>query len=470
MNNYLLQLLKDVKTIIIPGLGAITLTNETTGEMMFMNYLKFDDGTLARHIAEKEGIEENDAKNRVAKFVREVQAELDKGHSYDMYQFGSFRKEGSEVVFEQWVPGQANSTTAPPAEIAQEQQPAQIGSISEEPEAGIVEPEIIREPEAEKEPQTFDAETTLEGSAIAAAVITEEAKTEEPEIGLTKEGFDTQHAPAIEPEMPKQEEHLPFEPINDVPDEVKAEPNVPPSPKDILIAQDARKERKELEKVKDPQRTKAGNKEAEPKKKTSVLSYILWGIIVLFLGGATYVAVNFSELKKSYPILADLSGDNKTKATRTEPVVAADDSAAAVAEEAQQPAEDVPPPPPAPEPQPEPVPAPPPAPKPAPKPVNSAPRVPSVKPKPSSSSSSVSIAKPDPARPFHVIGGSFSSEENAKRFARRLMAEGLPSVIVGESGGMYRVSLSSYATKADAVAAHSNMVTEFPGAWVYKWP
>ncbi len=45
---------------------------------------------------------ENDAKNLIAKFVREVLAELDKGEPYDMYQFGSFTKENNEVVFKQW--------------------------------------------------------------------------------------------------------------------------------------------------------------------------------------------------------------------------------------------------------------------------------------------------------------------------------------------------------------------------------
>jgi hypothetical protein len=65
MNNYLLQLLKEVNMLIIPGLGAINIVNKSTGEFMFMNYMKHDDGTLAKHIAEKEGWELNDAKNSI---------------------------------------------------------------------------------------------------------------------------------------------------------------------------------------------------------------------------------------------------------------------------------------------------------------------------------------------------------------------------------------------------------------------
>ncbi len=102
MNNYLLLLLRDLKTIIIPGLGALTLTNEVTNELLFMPFLKHDDGTLSKYIADKEGMSENDAKNLIAKFVREVLAELDKGEPYDMYQFGSFTKENNEIVFKQW--------------------------------------------------------------------------------------------------------------------------------------------------------------------------------------------------------------------------------------------------------------------------------------------------------------------------------------------------------------------------------
>jgi hypothetical protein len=62
MDKYLLEILKDVNTIIIPGLGALTITNSDTGEIMFMGFLKHDDGQLSKYIAEKEGWDENEAK------------------------------------------------------------------------------------------------------------------------------------------------------------------------------------------------------------------------------------------------------------------------------------------------------------------------------------------------------------------------------------------------------------------------
>jgi len=102
MNKYLQELLKLAKTVIIPGLGALTITNDKTGEIFFMSYLKHDDGKLAEFIASKEGIEIIDAKNNLAKYVREIIALLDKGESFDIFNFGKFIKDASgEIVFEQ---------------------------------------------------------------------------------------------------------------------------------------------------------------------------------------------------------------------------------------------------------------------------------------------------------------------------------------------------------------------------------
>jgi cell division protein FtsN len=103
MDKYLLQILKEVKTIIIPGLGALTLTNGEKGEILFMPYLKFDDGKLAAHIAEREGMSIHDATNLIAKYVREIEATLNKGERYDMYQFGRFLKQSDgQIVFQNW--------------------------------------------------------------------------------------------------------------------------------------------------------------------------------------------------------------------------------------------------------------------------------------------------------------------------------------------------------------------------------
>jgi hypothetical protein len=481
MNNYLLQLLKEVKTIIIPGLGALTLTNEHTGEMMFMAYLKFDDGTLAKHIAEKEGIDLNDAKNRITKFVSEVNAQLDKGESYEMHQFGTFSKAGGEITFEQWSVTSASAgpvatevnTTAEPAEAPEAAAYQEKNSIREElpttePEGmGIAtasavvdnsdsanstaEPEIMEElPDPERE----RAMTAIIPESTAPPVI--DAPEQKPVVELTDKGFDTQKVPAAAPEEKPEVTSAPRVPINDVPEVTKHDPGVGPSPKEILEAKDVQAAQKQM--------NKKGAQARKSAKRTSVLYYILWGVLVLILGGATYVAVNFETLKYDFPVLAGLAGD-KENATAPEPSI--EDTLIAEPDPAETPVEE-----PVQEPAPEPVteasvPAPPIATKPAaqPKPYNSTP----PRPVASSGNSSAAIGQPDPSKPFHVIGGSFSSEANAKRFARDLMAKGQSSVTVGETGGTYRVSIASFATRDEAVAANAQLKSIVPSAWVYKW-
>ena len=93
MNKYLIEILKIQSSVILPGFGSLMITNTKTGKVSFNPHLKFNDGALAKFISEKEGIDQQEAQNQIAKFVREVEAELGKGNSYDMYGFGSFVKD-----------------------------------------------------------------------------------------------------------------------------------------------------------------------------------------------------------------------------------------------------------------------------------------------------------------------------------------------------------------------------------------
>ena len=297
-------------------------------------------------------------------------------------------------------------------------------------------------------------------------------------------------------------------------------------------------------------------KDAEPvKKKTGVFVYILWGVVVLILGGGTYVAINFDRLKQDFPVLADLSGENDEKAQgkkeimANEPIPAeekaTDDTTSDASSEsdmsADQPEtpEKIETPVPAPKPEPvmkekpvvvkeKPVEKPKPAPvKPTPKPVVKpapAPVKPVVKEKPAAKpvavpakpapkpvvkpapaptkpvvkkaepkkvtpvpveqpkkptiasaekpvkKSGVSFPPPNPDKPFHVIGGSFLSLDNAQRLAVSLVEKGQPSVIIGKFNGLYRVSIVSFASETDAILAQQSLRGIAPLSWVLKWP
>ena len=103
MQNYLQQILTESNTIIIPGLGALTITSTKTGDIYFMPFLKHDDGTLAKYITKVEGIELVDAKNTISNFVANIQSSLENGGNYEMEGFGRFliTKDG-EIDFQRW--------------------------------------------------------------------------------------------------------------------------------------------------------------------------------------------------------------------------------------------------------------------------------------------------------------------------------------------------------------------------------
>ena len=76
MNKYLIEILKIRTSVILPGLGGFMIANSKTGQIIINKHLKFDDGILAKFIAQKESIDKVEAKNMVSKFVREIEAEL----------------------------------------------------------------------------------------------------------------------------------------------------------------------------------------------------------------------------------------------------------------------------------------------------------------------------------------------------------------------------------------------------------
>lgn len=61
------------------------------------------------------------------------------------------------------------------------------------------------------------------------------------------------------------------------------------------------------------------------------------------------------------------------------------------------------------------------------------------------------IPEVQPLRSYHIFIGSFSNETNARYLAGELSAKGWNATVVESSGGMYRVSMASYASKSEAL-------------------
>jgi cell division septation protein DedD len=451
MNNYLLQLLKEVKTLIIPGLGALTVTNEATGEILFMPYLKFDDGTLAKHIASKENMEINDATNLISKFVREVTAELDKGNSYDMYQFGRFVKIDGEIAFEAW--NTFGSGEQKPAEAPVKQESVKQEPVKEEiPVVPVVEQVLEEtkpeEPTAETPPVAEEPKPEAKAEKIVQPAVEEPKKPEEPSIKV--ENLKVEEAKIVPPVTEKPEAKAPEKPLP------KKEP------------------------VKKEQPVKE-TKPSKEKKKNPVFSYILWGFLVLILGSGTFIAIRFDSLKKDFPILADLAGENDNvakgsedvKQLEDEPDVNIDSQTASepIPEDEVQVVEDQ-----LPE-ETTPVKEAPKKEKAQPKKETPAPKQ-TVTPKPVVTPPKKTTPKKqttggtsttfDGSKHFHVIAGSFGSEANANKLAGKLRNQGFPEASVTINNGMYRVSVKGFGTLNEATAEASKMQNSVPGAWVLK--
>ena len=101
MNKYLIEILKNHSSLILPGIGALMVTNRKTGEIKFNPHLTFNDGALATFIANEEKIDKVEAQNKVAKFTSEIKSVIDKGETYDIFQFGTiFKNKNGETAFE----------------------------------------------------------------------------------------------------------------------------------------------------------------------------------------------------------------------------------------------------------------------------------------------------------------------------------------------------------------------------------
>lgn len=100
MDKYIKQLLERYSKIILPKFGAIVIENEETGELMFNEYLSYDDGKLSELLVKESNMDIQEAQNMVAKFVRDLQAQLSKGETYSIFQLGEFSKnDDGEFIF-----------------------------------------------------------------------------------------------------------------------------------------------------------------------------------------------------------------------------------------------------------------------------------------------------------------------------------------------------------------------------------
>lgn len=408
MNQYLLQILKETNTIIIPDLGALTITNEKTGEIMFMSYLKFDDGKLIDYIASKDGVEKNDAKNIVAKYVREIKSKLDKGESYDMFQFGSFFKnEEGEIDFKNW---KASSSSVKTVET-EEKIVKTVVEKKQTPSIEDVLPPKNDEEVKEEEKTPADSKKSID-EILSNSTIEDEAVVNKnpPRIEVI-----------IEKPIEKKSEKATTKST------AKIDENIYISPEEL----------KELEQKEAVQKTTSKPKDkpaAKEKKKRGVGFIILLILIGLISLSAIGTAIFYQQIKSLIPFL------NETKKEiQLEEKEIVDEIENSLDEVYQDTLD-----------------------------MNTQDSESELQPEKIEKTEEKSTPTPSPSIQqgggFHVIGGSFSSESNARRFVEELKAKNIAAEYIGKYG-MYLVSLGSYNSSAEATQA---MKASGQTGWIKK--
>jgi nucleoid DNA-binding protein len=387
MDKYLQQILREVNTIIIPGLGALTVTNEKTGETMFMSYLKYDDGKLTQHIAEKEGMSENDAKNLVAKYVREITLKLDQGESYDMFQFGRFIKnKDGDVDFENWqsyadanTPANSGNSDTQAAAIAASEAAATI--VPPTPVTPPAPPVAVKAatptPVEAPKPTTEAPKTPVENTYIPAADLAKKPETKAETV-----------APAAKPVVP-------------------AKAVVPPKP--VKPA-----------KVVAPKAPKPPKAPREPRvrKKRGVGFWIFIALVALLAIAIPVVVVYYDQVSANFQ-----SHPTQTPTKKPAPAQETPPAETPVAEET------------VPEVAPEPTPE-----------VAPAPAIPVERTPVSTGGAAVT----DGSKPYHIIGGAFGLQTNADKFAEKLNSAGGHAVVLGQYDNLFLVSVDAFASKNEA--------------------
>lgn len=426
MDKYLISILKEVNTIIIPGIGALTIVNQATGEVMFMSYMKFDDGKLAEHIAQKEGWELNDAKNLVSKYVRDITTKLNQGDTYDIYQFGSFFKNtDGEIDFSKWD----GLSTSSSANMASEE------SNSETPEELKSKHDAI----ADSDPiQAKLNEIQVEAEASAAALEKEVEEINHEKADHSIDGVIDliEDVVAPIPEDKKVVANKAKTPIVPISEEKQWKDDLDVSP--INLKKETPKkpilEKTEKDKI---------------KKRRGVGFYILIFLLLVLIGGGTYVGINYNELKQHIPFLADNSATNTEKSDdsandENEEVEGSanqqevDTDEAKIEEESIKNNE-----------------------------VQETIEEPVKKPEPIvvNSSNGLTLNK---ALPIQIIAGSFTEEDNAQRKIAQLKASGINAEMIGRYDGLHLVSIASFNTSAEMKASTETLKNTGESYWIFK--
>ncbi len=476
MDNYIKQVLLEENTIILPKLGALTVTSIKTGEMMFLSYLNYDDGKLAKFVAEKENITEDEARAKVKALVDEIKQKIEDGSFYNLGKLGHFFKKNDEVFFEDYSTYEdQEEETEDQIKIIEIEVPDKTTPIAaetiEETTTEIVAPDAIVDAKPE-EPVSKSLDDILNSTAQEAVEKVEEIETPIVQESIVNETILTENIIKQETkpimEEPKME-------ILDVPatatpdpvatrtqleDKVQVENTYIPK-KNPLVSKEIKatvaqvKDPKETvktaakEKVKPTENKPKKEKVVKEKKKKGAFFWILIVLLGLGFTGGILTFMFYDQVKKYIPFIDNtevkeqkqINSDTidiinnsaeELESAEDERINSESESEMPVNEEIQEeiPGEVIP----------------------------VAPIETPVKDKVKEKVQSTAMQNASGGK-YHVIVGAFTVSSNAERFVQK---QGANATIVMKEG-ISLVSMGSFSTRAEANQAMDNL----DKAWIY---
>ncbi len=98
MEKFVLELIKENNRVIIPNFGAFIISKENGINILFNNFLSFNDGLLVNYIAEKKGLDTVVATEEVFTYVDNLKKQLDETGIYEIEGLGVFKKDDSGIL------------------------------------------------------------------------------------------------------------------------------------------------------------------------------------------------------------------------------------------------------------------------------------------------------------------------------------------------------------------------------------
>ncbi|MDR2293041.1 MAG: hypothetical protein LBE11_06155 [Prevotellaceae bacterium] len=88
------------RRLIIPTVGAFLVkeTEDTQNRIIFSSFLKYDDGLLTKLLCKQENVSEEQAKQTVEKFAREILDVINNGNNFYVPDFGYFTKNSQGII------------------------------------------------------------------------------------------------------------------------------------------------------------------------------------------------------------------------------------------------------------------------------------------------------------------------------------------------------------------------------------